>query len=128
MRLVTPVEVASLLSEQDDLHVRGKFSKLGLQFSGNDPHVISFPTKASPRPNVLHVHLCGTAMRPHLDSIHFLSCLSAHGVVTVALNYEWGDFDLARNRKCEDDSSSSSNANTKGAGGRRLASSARRLP
>ena len=77
-------------------------------FSGNDPHIIYIPKNE--RKDLIHIHLCGTASKANEDSIEFLKSSVFENLVTVGLNYEWGEPDLIRVERCESITNNSNEA------------------
>ena len=106
MELIRPSQCAEALNV--DIKMRGPVVKYGETFYSDDPHSIHVPTGVragnagdQDTPPVLHVHLGGTAMRPYQNTPALMTCLMDHGIATVGLAYEWGDFDMSRNKRCE---------------------------
>ncbi len=74
--------------------------KFKRSFSGNDPHIIYIPN--SDIKDLIHIHLCGTASKANEDSKEFLkSSVMNENLITIGLNYEWGEPDLTRVERCE---------------------------
>ena len=86
-------------------------------FSSNNDHIIIYPntntntnntyTNDNNNENLLHVHLGGTASDPSKDSLQFLETSARVDLVTIGLNYEWGEVDAKRVQLCESQSNPS---------------------